>query len=99
MTKSVVLPAMLLGVATWAVLALAKAYLPDVELKLDVIGALAMPGAFVGSVFYPDGGAPHWGLVACNIVAYVLFWSVVLIVVNAVRPLRREPRSEGGAGS
>jgi hypothetical protein len=102
MTKKLLLWGVLLGAATSIMICLAELYLPNNIEKESVMDVLALPGAFIASIYYTEGvhtggGAPYWGyaVMVCNFLVYVLFW--LLVFAAAKHTLNRhdhEPESK-----
>ena len=87
--------ALLLGLAT-ALLISAALRLPYSPTRDAITDALTLPGGLFAGAFYPQGihtgaGSPNWALLAIigNLIAYTLFWYIVLEVLN------RRPRARG----
>jgi hypothetical protein len=92
------LGAVIFGLATYSLLGMIKALPPYSESKEDMLEALALPGAFIAGLVYPQG--PHsdggwvilWPLwvVMANMLVYILIWYVCLRVLRLFWP--REQR-------
>ena len=85
MLKRSFLFALGLGIATSAVIGLLDTYLPYSETKIRVMDAVAVLGALLAGLAYPQGvhtgrGAPWFGFwaMAANFAIYVTFWYVCL---------------------
>jgi hypothetical protein len=80
-----------LGFATSVLIGLAANYLPYSQARDVIIDALAIPGALIAGLVYPQGvhtgGARYWGaaVLISNFIVYVLFWYACLRLVGYFR--------------
>jgi hypothetical protein len=79
--------AFVLALTTSATIALLATELRNSRAGDYLIEGLALPGAWIASLMYPQGvhtgrGAPLWGaaVIVCNFVVYALFWFACLNV-------------------
>lgn len=87
------------GVATWLSIALITTFLNDNGTWGAVKDMLALPGALVASLIYPQGvhtgmGAPVWATVVIlsNLIIYILLWYSALKVARLVYTRTNEHR-------
>jgi hypothetical protein len=78
-------------------------YLPYSTARDSAYDALTLPGGLIASIFYPEGihtgrgsSAAIFVAIAGNIVAYALFW---LVVVQVARRIFNVGSSPGGRPS
>jgi hypothetical protein len=86
MLKRPLVLALVLGIATSALIGFAGNYLPYSSARDAITDALSLPGGIIASLIYPEGahtrlGSPNWAVLAMtsNFVVYALFWYICLI--------------------
>ena len=95
MNRRIVLRSVVAGLATSLAVGATRLIAPQ-GVAGAICDALALPGALMLSVWFPEGphsghGVPHWGVMVLlvNLVLYSVVWLVVLLIRAAV--VRRQP--------
>jgi hypothetical protein len=98
--KNILVRSGALAIATLVLVGLAGDALPYSRTRDRITDALASPGARIAGLIYPQGvhtgtGARFWGIaaLACNLVAYLVFWFACLKLASYLfaRRHRYEP--------
>ena len=92
--------ALLLGIATWALIAFSATKLPYSQARDEITDAASIPAVLMSWIIYPEGvhtgmGAPLWGVVflCSGILFYAIVWFVVLSTIA-----RRKSLISAGSG-
>jgi hypothetical protein len=91
------------GLVTWFVIGTLESHLPSTSIASALLEDLALPGALVASIPYPQGvhtgrGAPGWArlVILANMVIYILVWYLIIKIVAWRRGTRTVKDVSGG---
>ena len=85
-----------MGLLTWVVIGALKSYLYPSQTMDSIFDALALPGAVLASLVYPEGvhtghGSPGWAVlvVISNLITYMFSWYLCLKIIGRIRTSRQ----------
>ena len=95
MLKTRLAVSLVLGIITSILVGLGASYLPYSHARDAIVDALAMPGALMAGLVYPQGvhsggGARYWGIAVLmsNFIVYALFWYACIQLIAYFRKRR-----------